>query len=158
MNLPSFQLISCLTRKTFIIRPVSWPRRRNWETLYILISNYTVSQVYCIGFPVIYQQNKQYKGICLPYCTFVLVTQQDNVIFLCVCDRKRCGSTGQSLYQTRKNRHFSVIKQFGWIQDQSLGVCNWYHFSRPHSVFSRKGEWPLQLKLATNPGRAVLVG
>lgn len=82
MNLPSSLFITSLTRKIFTIRPVSWPSRRNWETLYILISNCRVSQVYCIGFPVISQQNKQPTGIRLPYCTFVLITQQDIVISL----------------------------------------------------------------------------
>ena len=82
MNLPSSQFITRLTRKIFTIRPVSWPSRRNGEALYILISNCRVSQVYCIGFPVIYQQNKQSTGMCLPYCTFVLITQQDKVISL----------------------------------------------------------------------------
>lgn len=80
--MPSFPFITCLTRKISTNRPVSWPSRRNWETLYILISNCRASQVYCIGFPVIYQQNKQPTGICLPYCTFVLITQQDKVISL----------------------------------------------------------------------------
>lgn len=40
------------------------------------------SQVYCIGFPVIYRQNKQATGKCLPHCTCVLITQQDKIISL----------------------------------------------------------------------------
>lgn len=50
--------------------------------------------MYCIGFPVIYRQNKQASGKCLPHCTCVLITQQDKIISLCY---EGMWSTGEPL-------------------------------------------------------------